>query len=60
MIKPTDNYFKSYSFTINRKQSDHIDEIIHKDKQKPDNERKFPNGERSEVIRSLIDGDRKK
>jgi len=57
-IKMTD-YYKSYSFTINRNQSDHIDKRVYEDKQQPDNKRKYPNGERSEYIRKMIDEDRK-
>lgn len=55
----TDNYYKPHIFTINKKQSNHIDDRVYEDKQQPNSQRKYPNGQRSEYVRKMIDGDMK-
>lgn len=55
----TDTYFKPHTFTINKRQSDHIDERLYQDKKLPENKREFPNGQRSEYIRRKINEDMK-
>ncbi len=50
------DYYKPHTFTINQKQSDHLNERVHKDR-KTTSKREFPNGHRSEVVRKLINED---
>jgi len=53
----TDNYYRPRIFTINKKQSAHIDKRVYEDKHLEDSKRKYPNGQRSEYVRKLIEGD---
>lgn len=50
-------YYRPYTLTLNQKQSAHIDKRVYEDKHQPDNKRKYPNGQRSEYVRKLIEGD---
>ena len=55
----TDSYYRSHTFTINEKQSRHIDDRVYQDKKLPQDEREFPNGQRSEYIRNKINEEMK-
>lgn len=46
--------YKPYMFTLSRKQSDYINDEIYRDRKRNYDERKYPRGERSELIRKLI------
>ncbi len=56
----SDIYYKAYSYTISTKESDYINDRIHADRKLPANERQYPNGQRSEYLRKLINEDMKK
>jgi len=57
-INMTD-FYRPCTITLNKKQSSHIDKRVYEDKQVTDDKRKYPNGQRSEYVRKLIEGDMK-
>ena len=52
-------YYRPYLFTLNTKQSGHIDTRVYEDKKLPDEKKEFPRGHRSEYVRKMINKDMK-